>query len=42
MSSTGFYRVFITDDDKYLKYQIRNKLVHKEIVRKDILELKKR
>ena len=40
--STGFYRVFIIERDKqhYFKYQIRNKLVQKEITRKDIYELK--
>ena len=39
MSKTGFYRVFITNDG-YFKYQIRNKLIKKEIMRKDIYELK--
>ena len=40
MSKTGFYRVFTTDSGQYFKYQIRNKLVEKEITRKDIFELK--
>lgn len=42
MGNTGFYRVIKhhhTDGD-YYRYQIRNKLVHKEISRTDILELK--
>lgn len=41
--STGFYRVFIKNvrGKKYFKYQIRNKLVRKEFIRKDIYELKK-
>lgn len=40
--STGFYRVFETyrDGQRYFRYQIRNKLVKKEITRKDIYELK--
>lgn len=42
MSNTGFYRVFKVNQHNtdYFKYQIRNKLVEKEIMRKDILELK--
>ena len=40
MSKTGFYRVFVTDDGKYFKYQVRNKLIKKEITRKDIYKLK--
>ena len=42
MSQTGFYRVFKTKRNKqeYFKYQIRNQLIKKEIVRKDIYELK--
>ena len=41
--STGFYRVFKIERDKeeYYKYQIRNKLIKKEITRKDIYEQKK-
>lgn len=41
--STGFYRVFKIerDNQEYYKYQIRNKLIKKEITRKDIYELKK-
>ena len=40
--STGFYRVFTIERDgqKYFKYQIRNRLIKKEITRKDIYELK--
>lgn len=41
MSKTGFYRVFPSKNGRYLKYQIRNKLVSIEIERKDIYELKK-
>ena len=41
MSESGFYRVFSTSNGAYFKYQIRNKLVSKEITRRDILELKK-
>lgn len=42
MSETGFYRVFKTKKDghTYLRYKIRNKLIHKEITRRDIYELK--
>ena len=40
MSKTGFYRVFPSKNGKYLKYQIRNKLVSMEIERKDIYDLK--
>ena len=41
--STGFFRVFIKERNgkKYFKYQIRNRLVWKEFVRKDIYEFKK-
>lgn len=41
-NETGFFRVTIAkrNDNKYFKYQIRNRLIHKEIIRKDILELK--
>ena len=40
--STGFYRVSIVNNNngQYYQYQIRNKLVKKEIIRKDIYELK--
>lgn len=40
--STGFYRVFEIERNgqKYFRYQIRNKLINKEITRKDIYELK--
>lgn len=43
MSNTGFYRVFIKKKNKkkYYVYQIRNKIINKDIVRKDIYELKK-
>lgn len=42
MSETGFYRVFKTKrkDIEYYRYQVRNKLLQKEITRKDIYELK--
>ena len=41
--STGFYRVFKVERgyQEYYKYQVRNKLIKKEITRKDIYELKK-
>lgn len=41
--STGFYRVFKVERgyQKYYKYQVRNKLIKKEITRKDIYELKR-
>jgi hypothetical protein len=40
--STGFYRVLEIERDgqKYFRYQVRNKLINKEITRKDIYELK--
>lgn len=43
MSLTGFYRVTIhkKKDKRYYKYVIKNKLIFKEITRKDIMELKK-
>jgi len=43
MSQTGFYRTTIhrKGDRRYYKYVIKNKLVFKEITRKDIMELKK-
>lgn len=39
---TGFYRVQLINRDnrQYFKYQIRNKILRKEIIRKDIYELK--
>ena len=42
--ATGFFRVTTTmkDNNRYYKYQIRNRLVKKEISAKDILELKKK
>ena len=43
MSKTGFYRTTIhkRDNRQYYKYIIKNKLIRKEITRKDIMELKK-
>lgn len=43
MSVTGFYRTTIQrrDNKQYYKYTINNKIVFKEITRKDIMELKK-
>lgn len=40
--SSGFYRVLVINKNgkQYFKYQIRNKLINKEITRKDIYELK--
>ena len=40
--STGFYRVLETHKygKKYFKYRINNKIIKKEITRKDIYELK--
>ena len=40
--STGFYRVFKVqiNGDTYFRYQVRNRLIKKEITRKDIYELK--
>ena len=40
--ATGFYRVLEihNNNNKYYKYKINNKLLRKEIVRKDIYELK--
>ena len=42
MNQTGFFRVSIAKrrNKNYFKYQIRNELVRKEIIRKDIYELK--
>lgn len=42
--ATGFFRTTITkrNNNKYFKYQIRNRLVRKEIIAKDIMELKKK
>ena len=41
--TTGFYRVCKVERgyQEYYKYQVRNKLIKKEITRKDIYELKK-
>ena len=41
-NQTGFFRVTIAKrrDKLYFKYQIRNELVKKEIIKKDIFELK--
>ena len=41
--STGFYRVYkvCIKEKEYYKYKIQNKMLWKEIVRKDINELKK-
>ena len=43
MSKTGFYRTttYKKDDKEYFKYTVKNKLIFKEITRKDIMELKK-
>lgn len=40
--ATGFYRVLEihNNNNRYYKYKINNKLLRKEIVRRDILELK--
>lgn len=40
--STGFFRTTIATrkENKYFKYQIRNRLVNKEIIAKDIMDLK--
>ena len=42
MNQSGFFRVSIAKrkNNKYFKYQIRNELIHKEIIKKDIYELK--
>ena len=42
MNQTGFFRVSIQKkgDNRYYKYQIRNRLIKKEIVSKDIMDLK--
>ena len=42
MNESGFYRVLIVHNggQTYYRYQIRNKLLHKEITRKDIYKLK--
>lgn len=42
MNKTGFFRVSVAKrrDKEYFKYQIRNELVHKEIIKKDIYMLK--
>lgn len=41
-NQTGFFRVTIAkrNENIYFKYQIRNQLIKKELIRKDILELK--
>ena len=43
MSQTGFYRTTIhrKSNKEYYKYIIKNKLIHKEITRKDIMDLKR-
>lgn len=43
MSKTGFYRTTTQykDNKQYFKYVVKNKLIFKEITRKDIMELKK-
>ena len=43
MSKTGFYRTTIQKryNKQYYKYIIKNQLIHKEITRKDIMDLKK-
>ena len=43
MTKTGFYRTSIQmkDDKIHYKYAIKNKLVFKEITRRDIMDLKK-
>lgn len=43
ISKTGFYRTttYKKDDKEYFKYTIKNKLIFKEITRKNIMELKK-
>ena len=40
--ATGFFRTTIATrkENKYFKYQIRNRLVNKEIIAKDIMDLK--
>lgn len=42
MNKTGFFRVTFAKrgNNKYFKYQIRNELVKKEIMARDIMELK--
>ena len=42
MSKTGFYRTTIhkKENKEYYKYIIKNKLIFKEITRKDIMDLK--
>lgn len=42
--ATGFFRTTITKrkNNQYFKYQIRNRLVKKEIIAKDIMELKQK
>ena len=40
--TTGFFRTTIAtrNGNRYFKYQIRNRLVQKEIIAKDIMDLK--
>lgn len=40
--STGFFRTTIATrkENKYFKYQVKNRLVHKEFIAKDIMDLK--
>lgn len=42
--ATGFFRTTTTKrlGHTYFKYQVRNRLVHKELVAKDIMDLKKK
>ena len=42
--ATGFFRTTTTKKNgtKYFKYQIRNRLVHKELMAKDIKDLKEK
>lgn len=42
--ATGFFRTTTTKKNgtEYFKYQIRNRLVHKELMAKDIKELKQK
>lgn len=40
--STGFFRTTIAtrNENKYFKYQVKNRLIHKEFIAKDIMDLK--
>lgn len=42
--ATGFFRTTVTQKDgkDYFKYQVRNRLVHKELMAKDIKKLKEK